>query len=82
MKKTKRRPAKRVYVSDKPCLYCEKKTVPSWRDYEVLATFLSPRSRILSSKLTGICSRHQRKVAMAIKQARHLALLPFVTETV
>lgn len=83
MKKTKkRRYKKRVFVSDKPCLYCEKKASPSWRDYEILMTFLSPRSRILSSQMTGLCSKHQRKVATAIKQARHLALMPFVTKTV
>lgn len=65
---------------DKACFFCKSKAIPAWQDYEKLKEFLSPRGRILASQYTGVCVRHQRKLARAIKQARHLALLPFTTQ--
>lgn len=76
IKKTKR---KIIIPRSRVCSFCKSKTIPMWEDYEKLGEFLSPRSRILSSQLTGVCGRHQRKLATSIKQARHLALLPFIT---
>ncbi len=52
--------------------------MPTWRDYERLAAFLSVRGRILPRMVTGLSSRQQRVLATAIKHARHLGLLPFV----
>jgi len=60
------------------CSYCQSKTEPSWSDFEKLATFLTNRGRIKSNEMTGLCAKHQRGVARAIKRARYLALLPFV----
>ena len=40
------------------------------------------RGKILPRRMTGICAKHQRKLATAIKRARHLALLPFVSENI
>ncbi|HEX8923914.1 MAG TPA: 30S ribosomal protein S18 [Patescibacteria group bacterium] len=65
---------------ERACIFCKNKTVPVWEDYEKLGEFLSARSRILSSQASGTCVRHQRKLAKAIKQARHLGLLPFTTQ--
>jgi small subunit ribosomal protein S18 len=65
---------------EKGCSFCKTKTIPRWEDYESYGDFLSPRGRIMASQYTGICSKHQRKLVKAIKQARHLALLPFVTQ--
>jgi small subunit ribosomal protein S18 len=64
----------------KKCPYCLAKNVPVWQDYEKMKEFLSPRGRIISSIMSGVCVRHQRGLARAIKQARHLALLPFTSQ--
>jgi len=78
-KRERRRPVK------KNCVYCAKKrkdssfAKPAWRDYQNLSEFLSSRGRILPRSLTGVCALHQKQIALAVKQARHLALLPFVS---
>ncbi len=73
MRRNKKQPIKR------DCQFCQNKTQPYWRDYQVLRNFLSPRSRILSREKTGVCAKHQRQLAKAVKHARHLGLLPFIT---
>lgn len=65
---------------DKVCAFCKSKAEITWQDYEKLKEYLSPRSRIMGAQFTGVCAKHQRKMTRAIKQARHLALLPFVTK--
>lgn len=65
---------------EKKCFFCENKSLPQWTDYEKMREYLSPRGRILGGQFTGICVKHQRKLVKAIKQARHLALLPFLTQ--
>lgn len=52
---------------------------PSWEDYDKMRGFLSSRGRILARSLTGVSAKQQRQLTSAIKQARHLGLLPFVT---
>ncbi len=61
------------------CHYCETKTLPYYRDASTLLQFTSERGKILSHGKTGVCSKHQRKLTIAIKRARHLALIPFVS---
>ena len=65
---------------EKGCSYCKSNTNPNWREYEKMGEFLSARSRILGSQFSGVCAKHQRKLVKAIKQARHLALMPFTTK--
>ena len=65
----------------KECIWCKEKKSPTWLDCEKMRDFLSTRGRILSAPITGVCMKHQRQMASAIKQARHLALLPFTTAT-
>jgi len=65
-------------VKERACGYCKTKTNPSWADYEKMMVFLTNRGRISPCTMTGLCAKHQRKVASAIKQARHLALMPFI----
>ncbi len=67
-------------VKERACGYCKTKTNPDWKDYEKLASYLTNRGKISPGSMTGLCARHQRKLASAIKQARHLALLPFITQ--
>lgn len=50
-----------------------------YKDVEVLKKFLNPHARIMSPKRTGVCSKNQRKLATAIKHARFMGLLPFVS---
>jgi len=51
-----------------------------YKDAEFLKKFLNEQGRILPRRLTGTSLKFQRKVATAVKRARHLALLPFVTD--
>ncbi len=49
-----------------------------YKDIEYLRKFLTPQGQILSRRRTGFCAQCQKQLKKAIKQARHLALLPFV----
>ncbi|MBU0611857.1 30S ribosomal protein S18 [Patescibacteria group bacterium] len=51
-----------------------------YKDIEILKKFINPSGRIMSHKRTGVTSKNQRKLAMAIKQARFMGLLPFVAK--
>ena len=51
-----------------------------YRDPEFLKKFLNEQGRILPRRITGTSLKYQRRVAQAVKRARHLALLPFVTD--
>ena len=50
-----------------------------YKDVELLKKFLNPHARIISRKKTGVAAKHQRNLAMAIKHARFMGLLPFVS---
>ena len=51
-----------------------------YKDPEFLKTFLNEQGKILPRRITGTSLKYQRKVAQAVKRARHLALLPYVTD--
>lgn len=68
---------KKVRKSNKPCPFCIKKTEPVYTDLESLAIGVSTKKRIVSRWSTGVCEKHQLRLARSIKRARHLALLPF-----
>ena len=81
--KTSRRPRRKREeragrrVTKKPCYFCiEKMDYVDFKDVALLRKFMSDRAKIRSSRVTGTCVQHQRKVARAIKNARELALLP------
>lgn len=68
-----------VYVKKK-CLFCKangKKEEIDYKDVSNLSRYLNRWNKIDSRKRNGNCTRHQRGVTIAIKRARHLALLPF-----
>lgn len=69
---------KRIIKVKKNCQFCKEKKLPDFKDVAVLSKYLSERGRVLGHDRTGVCSKHQRVLAMAVKRARHLALLPFV----
>ena len=62
----------------KTCFFCDNKKEPTYTDTVVLKKFLNDRIRIVSKQRSGACSKHQRRISVEIKHARHLALLPFV----
>lgn len=64
----------------KVCHFCaERIDLPGYKDVTILHRFITDRGKIISSRSSGNCAYHQRKLKQAIKQARHLALLPFAT---
>lgn len=51
-----------------------------YKDVNTLTKFITERGKILPRRITGVSAYHQKRLAMAIKRARHMALLPFVAE--
>lgn len=65
----------------KVCAFCLEKTrVIDYKDIGMLRRYVSDRGKIRNRRKTGTCAKHQRRLAVAIKRARHLALLPFTAE--
>lgn len=64
----------------RPCLFCIEGKDPYFGQIEVLERFLTERGKIIARKRTGVCSKHQKRLSKAIKQARFLALLPFLKQ--
>ncbi len=75
---------RRVYQPRrKVCAFCvEKSKVIDWKDTYTLNRFVNEGGHIRSRRKTGTCARHQRRLAIAVKRARHMALLPFTLEHV
>jgi small subunit ribosomal protein S18 len=66
----------------KPCPYCRDKIEQAdYKDVGALRRFISDRGKIRSRRITGACRRHQSQIARAVKRARELALLPYVSES-
>lgn len=62
----------------KVCGFCvDKVETIDYKDIARLRRFLSERAKILPRRVTGTCAAHQRELTVAIKRARHLALLPY-----
>jgi len=61
------------------CPFCQSGQNPDYKQPETLKKYLSDQGKIVKHLRTGVCAKHQRKLAKAIKQARFLALLPFTT---
>ena len=65
----------------KVCVFCgENNGVIDYKDVNKLKRYVSERGKILTRRITGNCAKHQRALTVAIKRARHLALMPYVTE--
>ena len=63
----------------KMCRFCADKVEKiDYKDVKLLESFLKERGRILSSRTSGNCPKHQRQLAKAIKQSRFIALVPYV----
>lgn len=67
-------------MKDKQCFFKQNNIQHiDYKDTELLKKFLNPHARILSKKKTGVCSKNQRKLSIAIKRARFMALVPYVS---
>lgn len=55
-------------------------TVPNYKDVDTLRRFITDRAKIRPRRQTGLSAKNQRKLAQAVKRARHMALLPFTDE--
>jgi small subunit ribosomal protein S18 len=67
----------------RPCRFCENKEIYiDYRDDKRLVKFISEQGKIIPKRITGTCAKHQRQLVQAIKRARHLALIPYVSETI
>ena len=65
----------------KVCQFCvDKVDFIDYKDVARLRRFMSERAKILPRRVTGTCARHQRDLTTAIKRARQIALVPFVTD--
>lgn len=65
----------------KVCSFCvDRVSEIDYKDIPKLRRYLSDRGKIVPRRVTGTCARHQRQSTLAIKRARHLALLPYVTD--
>jgi small subunit ribosomal protein S18 len=81
---TKRRPAPEKPIKARKCAFCSKKgknTIIDYKDTALLRTYISERGKIRARRVTGNCVQHQRDIAIAVKNAREVALLPFSAAT-
>ena len=69
-----------VFQNKKKCYFCKNKVAEiDYKDVSTLSRYLNRWSKIDPASRTGVCSRHQRQLSTAIKRARQLALLPYIT---
>ena len=64
----------------KVCAFCGKDNVIDYKDNAKLKRYVSERGKILPRRITGNCAKHQRALTVAIKRARHVALMPYVMD--
>lgn len=73
-KNVARKPKKKV------CVFCKEKiSYVDYKDTALLRKFISDRGKIRARRVTGNCTQHQRDVAVAIKNSREMALLPYTS---
>jgi small subunit ribosomal protein S18 len=72
---------RRFFSRPRECAFCSDKNAQiDWKQVEVLRRYVSDEGKIRPRRQTGVCAKHQRELARAIKRARHMALLPFSGE--
>ena len=79
-KKARRQQRKRGFVRRKVCRFCADPSLPiEYKDQKTLRLFVSETGKMIPRRISGNCARHQRPLAIAIKRARQIALLPYST---
>jgi len=71
------RPKRKGYGRRKICRFCTEDAKIDYKDVNTLKHYITDRSKIVPRRITGTCARHQRELAVAIKKARYIAMLPF-----
>ena len=67
-------------IKRKSCYFCKEKVEEiDYKNVNQLRRYVSEKGKIRNRRITGACRRHQRQVAVAVKRAREMALLPYVT---
>ncbi|MFH1459805.1 MAG: 30S ribosomal protein S18 [Candidatus Omnitrophota bacterium] len=80
-KKPKKISRKRSFLKKRTCRFCTEKIEKiDYKDINRLIKFITERGKIVPSRVSGNCAKHQRKLAEAIKRARFVALLPYTAE--
>ncbi len=74
------RPNRRFRPTKRVCQFCVEKTPIDYKQVDVLSRYVNEFGRMRPRRQTGTCARHQRHLAREIKRARHIALLPFVSD--
>lgn len=75
------RPMRGKRARKKVCAFCvDRAEHIDYKDVAKLRRYLSERAKIVPRRVTGTCARHQREMTIAVKRARHLALLPYVSD--
>jgi small subunit ribosomal protein S18 len=73
---------RRSFHRRKVCKFCADSSLGiDYKDAKMLRYFTSERGKIIPRRISGNCAKHQRKLTLAIKQARNIALLPYTTST-
>ena len=70
----------RLFQRRRPCRFCLEKAPIDFKDAGLLRNFLSERGRIVPRRISGNCMRHQRELTVAVKRARHIAIISFSEE--
>ncbi len=75
-------PAKRrpMHRRKKVCVFCGKDKTIDYKNVAELKKYVSERGKILPRRITGTCAKHQRALTVAVKRARHVALMPYVQD--
>jgi small subunit ribosomal protein S18 len=64
------------------CFFTQNNIEPDYKDVDTIRRFITERGKIVPRRLTGTTAKNQRLLAVAVKRARHLALIPFVAENI
>ena len=79
--RSRKRPGGPPLGRRKSCLFCKDKVEEvDYKNVNQLRRYISEKGKIRNRRITGACRRHQRQVAVAVKRAREMALLPYVEQ--
>ena len=80
-RKTRRDSKKTGFFKKRVCRFCvDKVSEIDYKDMNRIVKFITERGKIVPSRVSGTCAKHQRKLTQAIKRARFIALLPYAAE--
>ncbi|MFH1971809.1 MAG: 30S ribosomal protein S18 [Patescibacteria group bacterium] len=78
-KKSSRRKVIKLRPIPTNCEFCKAKKVPDYKETNTLSKYMTDRAKIMPKSRTGLCSKHQRRIAIEIKRSRMIGLLPFTS---